>query len=253
VQVDWGDGDYGRIAAALAPAADLLVARARVAAGDRVLDVACGTGNAALAAARRGAIVTGVDASAGLVARAARRLGDEGLAADFRTGQAEDLPVGDAEFDVVLSVFGVIFSADPPRAAAELVRVARPDGVIALTAWVPEGAVAAAGGILWGAVSGRRYGRTPWAAPGSLQELLEAAGMRDVAIEEDALAFTGPSPQGWLREQEDHHPVWRAARRTLGDGYAAVHDDMLRVLAEGNEDPCAFRVTSRYWAVRARR
>ncbi|HWH13405.1 MAG TPA: methyltransferase domain-containing protein, partial [Miltoncostaeaceae bacterium] len=168
-------------------------------------------------------------------------------------GRAEDLPVGDGEADVVLSVFGVIFSGDPSRAAAELVRAARPGGTLALTAWVPAGAISEAGAALWEALSGRRYGAGPWGGPDGIRDLLTGAGARDVQVRRESLPFTAASPAAWLADQEDHHPVWRAARGALGDRYAPVHDRMLDLLVRGNEDPAAFRATSGYWSVRATR
>ena len=146
--LDWGDGDYARTAAQLAPAAEVLVNAAGVAAGDRVLDVGCGTGNAALIAAARGGRVTGVDESPGLVELAAAQARAAGADARFVVGRAEALPVEDAAFDVVLSSFGVIFAEDAPRAAAEMVRAARPGGVVALTSWRPEGPIRAVSGLM---------------------------------------------------------------------------------------------------------
>ena len=117
----WSSGDYNRIAAITVPVSETLVAEAGVRPGSRVLDVATGTGHAALAAARLGAHAAGVDYVPALVdiARAAA----ERLAVDLVEGYAEDLPFPDASFDTVLSAIGVMFAADHPRAAAELVRV----------------------------------------------------------------------------------------------------------------------------------
>jgi SAM-dependent methyltransferase len=252
VGLDWGDGDYARTAAQLAPAAEVLVDAAGVAAGDRVLDVGCGTGNAALIAAARGGRVTGVDASPGLVALAAERARAEGADARFVVGVAESLPVEDAGFDVVLSSFGVIFAEDAPRAAAEMVRAARPGGVVALTSWRPEGPIRAVSGLMrdaFPAPSGppARWGEPDWVGP-----LLIAAGADDVRIEDREIAFRADSPEAWLAEQEEYHPTWRWASRALGpDAWAPVHEEMIAALAEGNEDPGAFLTTSRYLVVRA--
>ena len=128
----WGSGDYNRIAAITVPVSEALVARADVRPGDRVLDVATGTGHAALAAARRGAHTTGIDYVTELVDIARRRATAEVLDVDFVEGDAEDLAFADGSFDVVLSAIGVMFTADHARAASELVRVARPGGRIAV-------------------------------------------------------------------------------------------------------------------------
>ena len=135
MMVDWGKGRYEQTAAELEPVAEAVVAMAAPTAGDRVLDVACGTGNAALLAAARGADVVGVDSSERLVAVARQRAQQAGLFAEFVVGDALVLPVGDAEFDVVLSVFGVIFAADPAQAVSEVARVLRSDGRAYIAAW----------------------------------------------------------------------------------------------------------------------
>ena len=108
-------------------------------AGQRVLDVATGSGNTAIAAARRFCEVTGVDYVPALLARAHERAAVEGLAIDFREGDAEALPFPDASFDVILSTFGSMFAPDQARTARELLRVCRPGGTIALANWTPEG------------------------------------------------------------------------------------------------------------------
>jgi ubiquinone/menaquinone biosynthesis C-methylase UbiE len=128
----WDAGSYERTADRLQPAADVLVASLGLPAGARVLDVGCGTGNAALAAARADHDATGVDSAERLVAVARERATAEGLAAHFDVGDATALPYEDAAFDAAVSVFGVIF-ADPPAAAAELLRVTRPGGRVVFT------------------------------------------------------------------------------------------------------------------------
>jgi SAM-dependent methyltransferase len=107
----------------------------------RVLDVACGTGNTAVPAARAGGLVTGVDIAPNLLEQARKRAGEEQLEIRFQEGDAEELPVGDHEFDVVLTMFGAMFAPRPERVAAELIRVCRPGGLIAMANWTPEGFV----------------------------------------------------------------------------------------------------------------
>lgn len=251
--LDWGDGDYARTAAVLAPAAEALASAAGVAPGDVVVDVACGTGSAALAAARRGGQVTGVDAAERLLAHAAEAAARAGVDARFVAGTLDALPLPDASADVVVSSFGVIFADDPARALAEMTRVARPGGVVALTAWEPHGAVSEAGRLLSTALSGPGQGPGRWGDGDWLRAALAGAGAPGAAIRRALLPMRAASPEEWLEEQERHHPFWRAARRRLGDGYAGVRAEMLGALRAGNEAPGAFLCRSPYLIARARR
>jgi SAM-dependent methyltransferase len=255
VSIDWGDGDYGRIEPVLAPAADDLVQTAGARAGMRVLDVACGTGSAALAATARGATAVGVDASDVLVALARRRAELEGAAAEFLVGDAERLPVPDASFDLTVSAFGVIFAGDPARAVDEMLRVTRPGGLIALSAWLPEGAVGAAGRALRAAFPPGDRPAPRWDDPEWVRALLAGRGGRQARAEPaGTVVFAGASPDAWLAEQEEHHPAWRFMRRELGEAaWASAREAALSALEAGNEDPGAFRATSRYLIARARR
>ncbi|MGH2718862.1 MAG: class I SAM-dependent methyltransferase, partial [Actinomycetota bacterium] len=135
----WGLGNYPQIARQLLPISAEVVAACAIGPGDRVLDVATGTGNAAAEAARRGATVSALDVSPTQIERARERLASEGLRADLRVGNAEALDWPDASFDAVVSVMGVIFAPDHQRAAAELARVCRPGGAVAMTAWYGGG------------------------------------------------------------------------------------------------------------------
>jgi SAM-dependent methyltransferase len=135
----WASGNYAAVAARIVPMAEHLAEAAGLRPGDRVLDVATGSGNAALAAARYGCEVTGVDYVPELLERGRARAAAEGLEITFAEGDAEDLAFPDASFDAVLSVLGVMFAPDQERAAAELVRVCRPGGTIGLVNWTPAG------------------------------------------------------------------------------------------------------------------
>jgi ubiquinone/menaquinone biosynthesis C-methylase UbiE len=135
----WAAGDYPDIAQRIEGCAEATVERAGVQAGETLLDVATGSGNAALAAARRGARVTGLDLTPELLERAKARAAAEGAEIDFVEGDAERLPFADGSFDRVTSVFGAMFAPDQERAAAELLRVAAPGGTVAVAAWTPEG------------------------------------------------------------------------------------------------------------------
>ncbi len=144
-QATWASGDYSAVATRIQVVAELLCDAADLRPGDRVLDVATGSGNAAIAAARMGCDVTGIDYVPRLLARGRERAAAERLPVRFRDGDAEDMPVPDGAFDAVTSVFGVMFAPDHQRAAAEMLRVCRPGGTIALAAWTPDGFI---GGLL---------------------------------------------------------------------------------------------------------
>jgi SAM-dependent methyltransferase len=140
-QQTWSSGDYAMIGTTLQIVGESLCEALDVAAGSRVLDVAAGNGNAALAAARRGCDVTATDYVEALLDRARRRADADGLPLETRVADAENLPFDDASFDCVLSTFGVMFTPDQERAAAELLRVCRPGGRIGLANWTPDGFV----------------------------------------------------------------------------------------------------------------
>jgi SAM-dependent methyltransferase len=138
-QATWASGDYAVIGTTLQIVGESLCEAADLSAGWRVLDVAAGNGNATLAAARRGCEVMATDYVDALLDGARRRAEADGLAIATRQADAEDLPFDDGAYDAVLSTFGVMFVPDPDRAAAELVRVCRPGGVIGLANWTPGG------------------------------------------------------------------------------------------------------------------
>jgi len=142
-QATWASGDYAEIATLIVPVAERLSDAADLRAGSTVLDVASGSGNAALAAARLGCVVTGIDYVPELLERARERAAAERMGMELRHGDAEELPFPDESFDAAVSVFGSMFAPDHRRVAAELVRVTRPGGTIALASWTPDGFIGA--------------------------------------------------------------------------------------------------------------
>ncbi|MEV6069125.1 methyltransferase domain-containing protein [Nocardia sp. NPDC052001] len=144
----WGSGDYPLMARYLEPAALAAVEAAGIAPGDRVIDVATGTGNAALAAAARGGAVVGVDFEPALLRVARERGVKAGAEIRWLTGAVEELPVQDDSADVALSVFGVMYAGDHTGAARELARVTAPGGRVALASWVPGSVLPDMGRVL---------------------------------------------------------------------------------------------------------
>jgi SAM-dependent methyltransferase len=135
----WSLGDYREIARQAEPTAAALVEACGVEPGMQVLDVAAGTGNVAVAAARRGARVVASDLTPKMLQWGQERSAAEGLAIEWVQADAEDLPFDDGRFDVVVSTFGAMFAPRPPVVAAELFRVTRPGGVVGLANWTPQG------------------------------------------------------------------------------------------------------------------
>jgi SAM-dependent methyltransferase len=142
MKATWMAGDFGQIANFISGEAADFVARIDLKAGNRVLDVACGTGNSAIPAAKAGAKVTGVDIATNLLEQARKRAASEHLEIRFEEGDAELLPYADQSFDVVLSMFGAMFAPRPERVAAELLRVSKPGGLVAMANWTPHGFIA---------------------------------------------------------------------------------------------------------------
>ena len=138
-QATWASGDFGIIGTTLSIVGESLCEAADICAGERVLDVAAGNGNATLAAARRFADVTSTDYVPHLLEQGRVRAGAERLPVAFEVADAENLPYADGSFDAVLSTFGAMFAPDQARTAAELARVTRPGGRIGLANWTPEG------------------------------------------------------------------------------------------------------------------
>jgi SAM-dependent methyltransferase len=138
-QYMWSEGDFASLATGLVIVGEMLCETVDVLPGDRVLDVACGSGTAALAAARRGASVTGVDYVPALLERGRERAAAERVDIEWIEGDAEALPLEDGSFDIVLSTFGSMFAPDHGRAANELLRVCHPGGLIGMANWTPDG------------------------------------------------------------------------------------------------------------------
>lgn len=250
--MDWSAGSYEQVAAQLLGAARVCIDHAAPVGGEHVIDVGCGTGNAALLAAERGARVTGVDPAQRLLDVAGERARAHRLRIDFIHGDAASMPLPEATADVVVSVFGVIFAPDAEAAAAEIARVATPGGRVVLCAWIPRGA-------LFGVIRLRREaiasatggpaGPPPfaWHDADALNGLFAPFGF-SLAVQEERLAFTAASAQAFLESEFRDHPMWAAGRSVLeprGE-MEAVRDRALAILDAANEDPDGFQITSSY-------
>jgi ubiquinone/menaquinone biosynthesis C-methylase UbiE len=257
--MEWSAGRYEVIAEQLLPAARVVVEEAAPGEGDRVVDVGCGTGNAALLAAESGATVTGVDPAERLIEVATAEAQSRGLDASFVAGEAADLPLPDSSADIVISLFGAIFAPDPQAAIDEMVRVLAPEGRMLLAAWIPDGAISRAVRLTRQTVS-EVLGQPPpeppfpWHERDALQELFDRHGMT-VSMGEHSISFSAPSPEQFIDTEGENHPLAVAARPALEKAGRAdeLREGLLNLYEEANEDPDAFRVTSRYVIAEVRR
>ena len=235
----WASCDYGVIGVTLQIVGEQLCEAIDLRAGERVLDVAAGNGNASLAAARRFARVTATDYVEGLLDGARRRAGAEGLALECQIADAEALPFEDGSFDVSVSTFGVMFAPDQQQAAREMLRVTRPAGRIGLANWTPEGFI---GELL--RTIGRRVPAAAgqpapvlWGTPARIAELFgsEAAEIR---MERRQFMFRYASPEHWMDQFRTYYGPLRKAFETLDaqgpQARQALQSDLLELLERAN-------------------
>jgi ubiquinone/menaquinone biosynthesis C-methylase UbiE len=234
-RMGWEAGDYPRVGNTLQLIAERLVESAEICAGQRVLDVACGQGNAAIAAARRFADSTGVDYATNLLAQGRERAEAEHLDVTFTEGDAEKLPFPHTAFDATLSTVGVMFAPDQERAAAELLRVTRVGGKIALASWTPDGLV----GVLFKTIG--KYAPPPagvrspmlWGTEGRLAELF--GDMVEWTVTRRTFDFAYRSPQHfseWFRLY--YGPITRLAGSLDDDTRAQFAADLADVPGQFN-------------------
>ncbi len=189
----WGAGAYPLMAERLHAAAEVVVDRAEVRAGDHVVDVATGTGNAALLACARGAEVVGVDFEPALLKIASRRSAEAGADIRWETAGIASLPIPDHWADAVLSVFGVMYAPDHDAAAREIVRCATPNARVVLAAWVPGSFMPAMGAALGPLLPAPPPSSGPpsrWGDPDALDALLGSAGLRVISSSTEQLSMT---------------------------------------------------------------
>lgn len=233
-KVAWSTGDYAVIGTTLQLVGELLCEAVDLRAGERVLDVAAGNGNASLAAARRFAQVTALDYVPSLLERARERAQAERLPLEIREGDAEHLDLADASYDVVLSTFGVMFTPDQEQAARELLRVCRPGGRIGLANWTPTGFVGRVFQLLGRFVPPAAGLRPPsaWGTEPRLKELFGAGAARISTTRRD-LKMRYRSAEHWLDIFRTYYgPVNKAFAALAPERQAELERELLALLRE---------------------
>ncbi|MCK0507684.1 class I SAM-dependent methyltransferase [Aromatoleum anaerobium] len=251
-QATWASGDYGFIGTRLQIVGELLAEAVDLRAGERVIDVAAGNGNATLAAARRFAEVTAIDYVPHLLDQAAGRARADGLAVDFRVADAEALPFADGSFDVALSTFGVMFTPDHDRSAGELLRVVRPGGRIGLAAWTPAGFIGELFRVIGAHVPPPAGVRSPlrWGDEPYLVELF-GRHATDIRCARRSFNFRYRSAAHWIEVFRTYYGPTHKAFEALDDaGQARLHADLLQLLESRNTaGPDSLVVPSEYLEV----
>ena len=225
-QQTWASGDYSAIAARIVLVAEHLCDTADLRAGWHVLDVATGSGNAAIAAARHGCDVVGIDYVPSLLERGRARAEAEGLPVSLLEGDAEALPFADRTFDAVVSVFGSMFAPDHGRTAAEMLRVTRSGGTIALASWTPEGFIGQLFRTVAAHVPPPAGVQSPllWGTEAHLRELF-GEGIASLEVTERTFTFRFRSP-------EDFVDFFRTRYGPTLKAFAALAEDDARAALE---------------------
>jgi SAM-dependent methyltransferase len=250
----WASGDYARIAELVTDVGERVAASAGVVAGDSVLDVAAGTGNAAIPAARAGGQVIATDLTPELFAAGRRRAAEAGVAVEWIAADAERLPFEDGRFDRVLSSLGVQFAPRHEVVARELVRVCRPGGTIALGNWAADGYI----GRFWTAMGPYLPAPPAYASPpaawGRVEhvERLFAEHPVTLSCERAAVTFEAATPEAFVDLfAELYGPLVQARRALSEDGrWAALRDELIALSRETNAArDGSFRVASDYLVI----
>lgn len=244
----WSAGDYDSIAELFWEVGAVVTESAAIEPGMTVLDVATGTGNAAIRAAEAGAEVVGLDLTPELFENARRRAQAAGVSVDWVDGDAEALPFDDASFDRVVSAFGVMFAPRHDVAASELVRVCRPGGRIVVANWTPEGFVGRMFATLGGylppppVIASRP---TLWGEAAHVRALL--GGQVLLTLERRTVELHAPSAEALMsRQQERFGPLIIAQRLLEPERYEALLADLRALLATEHSGEGEVRIASEY-------
>ena len=230
----WASGDFAVIGTTLQIVGEQLAEAADIRAGEKVLDVAAGNGNATLAAARRFARVTSTDYVPQLLEKGAERAIAEGLDVEFQTADAEALPFADGTFDVALSTFGVMFAPDQPRAAAEMARVVKHGGRVGLANWTRAGFL----GELFQVIA--KYAPPPPGVPSPMQwgdeeQLRHLFKHAKVHAAKRNFMFRYQSPQHWIDIfRKFYGPIHKAYASIDASGQQHLYDDLEAMLKRRN-------------------
>jgi SAM-dependent methyltransferase len=250
-QTAWSSGDYSQVGVTLQIVGESLCEAVDLRAGERVLDVAAGNGNATLAAARRFAEVISTDYVPELLAKGRRRAEAEELPVVFQHADAENLPFHDASFNVVLSTFGVMFTPNQELAAAQMLRVLRPGGRIGLANWTPDGFI----GQLFKTV-GRHVpppaGVKPPSLWGTETRLVELFGPQaaDIRTTHRMFNFRYRSAQHWIDLFRDYYgPVLKAFAALDSGRQAALEADLMALIARFDRGGATLVIPSEYLEV----
>jgi SAM-dependent methyltransferase len=237
-QTIWSKGDFAMVANIVLYGAETLAESLQILPGEKVLDVACGSGNASLAAARRAwGNTTGVDFVPELLERARERAAAERLEIEFVEGDAQALPFDDASFDVVMSIYGVMFAPDQEKAAAELLRVTKPGGRIGVASWCPDGGLQGLFGAIVKHTGGPPPGAMPpvlWGTEERVRELL-GDGVSEISFERRRSRQPFFSADHYIEFFRDYFgPIKGAFEKVGPEGEEALSADLRAWLEEEN-------------------
>lgn len=237
----WMAGDFGKIAKSYEPGAAKFVARLNLRPSDHVLDVACGTGNLAIPAARTGAQVTGIDIAPNLVEQAQAWARTERLTIHFEEGNAEQMPYADGSFDAVVTMFGAMFAPRANEVASELLRVTRAGGRIAMANWTPDGFIGQMFKIVGKHVPPAAAPNGPppspllWGKPETVAERLDG-GSADIRCTERTITFNFPfSPAATVEYFRTYYgPTLRAFASLDAEKQEALRNELVQLWTQHN-------------------